>query len=601
MRPNPIAASFAIVVVAACARSPLQPTDGDLVPASTVGVDVVRGWRSSDGFLISPVLPAPMGATRVALIARVDEGADVAIWARDAATDGALWIPADVTWRDSAYRDDHFVARADLRVAATAVEIKVKASDVAHLRSLTFEAVVPMTPPAPLTTTTLATTTTTTSKQGVLNGYQPRSAWGARAASGCDGNPTKTKVTVHHTVSRLHDGGSRDELTAELRSIQALHMDGRGYCDTGYHFLVTADGTVWEARSANDLGAHTGGQNTNNLGVSFIGCFHPTSDCDGLGSTTPPQVMLDGAGAFIGTATRHYGITLGLGSTLMGHRDNPGQATACPGDNLHARLGALRDIANGGGAAAATGTVQGTVWNLAVTTDAAQSEATGARLPGAIVTVTSGTVVVGTATARVDDAMWSFDLAPGPYTLSVVKAGFAPATRTINVASGDTAWASIVLTPQDQGVEVVVVVVDSVTGAPLHGARVSITGHEELDVDVDGLVQVTVPPGSITISARAEGYLEKTEIRAGVPGETVHLNLGLDVVSADPTGDDSLPPIGDVTAPPEGDDGGLQRVIITNKNPLVQGGCQAATAAAPFAALVPVLLLRRRRRSVPML
>lgn len=592
-----------VAVLSACGRPPLAPTDGDIVPQHTVGVaDVVDGWERDGDVFVSPILAAPTGATRVAFIGRVDADADVALFARAKGDD--TWLPATVTWRDDVVgANDRFVARVDLAAVATAVEVGVAAADVAQLRSLTYEAIVPM--PTTSTSNAPVTQAPSTSTAAVLDGYQPRSAWGARAASGCDTNNTKTKVTVHHTVSRLNAGGTRDQFSAEIRAAQALHMDGRGYCDIGYHFLVTADGTVWEGRNHNNLGAHTGGQNTNNLGVSFVGCFHPTSDCNGLGATTPPQAMLDGAGAFIGTAARHYGITLNVGSTLMGHRDNPGQSTACPGDNLHARLGELRTIANDGGGSAtpAKGKVQGMVWNLGVTPNVADADTLGAMLPGALVTAKQGTTAVATSTARDGDAYWSFDLDPGSYTLVVTMDGFAESTRDVTVAAGDDRWASIGITPTIDAVDVAIAVVDAVTAAPLAGAVVEIGGQEPQTADADGRLALSLPPGPLSVTARAEGYEPHTEFVTAVLGAPLSVTVALDaVVVAEPGEGEGEPGIGDDV---EGDgdvDDGLDRIVIRNNSaPTVNegagcGGCTQTSTSTPALAAVALVLLRRRRR-----
>jgi hypothetical protein len=240
------------------------------------------------------------------------------------------------------------------------------------------------------------------------------------------------------------------------------------------------------------------------------------------------------------------------------------------------------------------------VWNLAITADASQSQAAGARLPGAVVTAKRAGVVVGTSTARPDDAYWSFDLDPGSYSLSVAASGFAPAARDVSVASGDNAWASMGVAPQPQAVNVVVVVVDSVTQSPIAGATVTITGHEAQPADAEGRLAVSVPPGSIAVTARGEGYVEKTETRSAVVGEPLDVTIALDLLVVTP-GEEEVPevPDGIEEIPPEGDgDGRVHRVIIKNRQtPKVKGGCASAPAAAPAAALLLPLLLRRRRLS----
>lgn len=581
-------------VAVGCGRPALVPLEDDVVPAATVDVaDVVAGWQRDGDFLVSPVLLAPLGATRVAAIVRTAPGAVVRLEAAgdvvDNGGDDRVFVPMAETWRDPVFFD-RAVVRADLPVRAEAVVVRVREADVGSLRSLTFEAVIPLpavpadlvAPPTPLSL-------------ALLDGYAARSAWGARAARGCDANVAKSKITVHHTVSRLHEGGTRDQFAAEIRAAQSLHMDGRGYCDIGYHFLVSADGTVWEGRNASQLGAHAGGQNTNNLGLSFVGCFHPTSDCNGLGSTTPPQAMLNGAGAFIGTAARHYGITLTVGSTLLGHRDNAGQATACPGNTLHSKLPDLRGIATGSSTTppppATTGRVQGVVWDLGITEDASQATTLSAKLPGARVTATQNGTEVAVIDARAADAFWSFDLPAGSYRLTATLTGFAPAVKDVVIANGDSGWASIGLRPDAQSVAVGVTVQDTETSAPLAAATVQFGADDPIAVDVAGRASANLGAGDVVIVARAEGYVARSETHRVVLGEPLALTFALDLVTGEEPGEPGEPP-----APPGP---GLERITIKNA-PVQDGGCGCRTTGAdPVAGLAVVLLgLLRRRRTM---
>jgi hypothetical protein len=594
------------IVSGACTPAPTVPSRGDDVPSMMVRAGTVARWALDDGWRVSPVLAAAEGATRVGALVQVEPGSTVALQARvvDDTADATTgpWRPLAVVWRDDVHGDDgQFVARVDLGGIARAVQLRVAAADLARLRTLTFEAVVPevQTPVAPGATARgdegIVASPAPSTSQAVLDGYEPRSAWGARASRNCSANASKTRVTIHHTVSPLNADGTRDEFAAAVRGIQAFHMNSRDYCDVGYHFLVTADGTVWEGRPADRLGAHAGGQNTNNLGISFIGCFHPTADCDGLGGTTPPQEMIDGAGAFVGRVSRHYGITLSFGSTFFGHRDNPGQATSCPGDDLHDRLDEIEAIAEGGAPPpATTGRVQGAVWNRAITDDVAQASALGARLPGALVTATQGATTVASATARDGDAYWALDLPPGSYTLTATLDGFAPTTRSHDVAAGDVRWNSLGLAPVATAAVVRVVVVDGVTSAPLSLATVRFGADEPLVADGAGQVTTSLPPGPVTVVASAEGYVTRTEEHTLTAGTPFDLTMRLD---ADPSAED--PPIEE---PPVDDSDALQRVVIRNAPGVRASGgctCDARTGngdVGALAALTSVLVLLRRRR-----
>jgi MYXO-CTERM domain-containing protein len=586
---------------AGCGRPPSLVVEDDQVPSLTVGVEgVVAGWERRGEFFVSPILRAPLGATRVAAIVKMAPGAHVRLEAAnaDVAADDDAFVPMNETWRDP-ITNDAAVVRADLGSLVTAVVVRIHADDVSVLRSLTFEANIPLPEPHD---DVLAPPTVQTS--ALLEGFEPRSAWGARAARSCNGNVAKTKVTVHHTVSRLNEGGTQAQFAAEVRATQSFHMDGRNYCDIGYHFLVSADGTVWEGRSANQLGAHTGEQNTNNLGLSFLGCFHPTSACDGLGSTTPPAAMIEGAGEFLGRVATHYGIDLVVGSTLLGHRDNPDQSTACPGDVLRSKLDTLRSLAVVGGPpdpTPTTGTVQGAVWDLSVTADVSQATALGARLPGATVAARRDGVVVATATARENDAYWSLELPPGNYRLTASFAGFSSSDRDVALAAGADDWASIGLLPQATSAQVTVAVVDDQTGAPLTVASVQFGSDPPLTVDGVGQASASVPLGALVVVARAEGYEPREETHQ-VTGPTT-LTVRLAATVADDPGDDHGDepvddPVDDPVDPPTGET--LDRITIRNAPSADGGGCgcrstSEADAVAGFW-LVGLLGACRRRR-----
>jgi hypothetical protein len=416
-----------------------------------------------------------------------------------------------------------------------------------------------------------------------LPGIEPRSAWNARANTGCSANENKDWISVHHSVSALQENGSREDHAAAVRGIQAYHMDGRGYCDIGYHWAVTADGTVWEAREARFLGAHTGSHNTNNAGIVFVGCFHPTADCNGLGAQTPPANMLQAGGVAIGTIAAHYGIAIGS-STVIGHRDNPDQTTSCPGDNLHDLLPDLRQIAGGGGGEpppATTGKVQGVVWDLSITTDAAQSADLNARIEGATVSVTNGP----TTTTRAGDAYWSFDLAPGTYTITANVDGFAPASREVQITSGANMWASIGVAPQAQAVELEVLVYDVATELTILNATVTVTGADPAQTDEAGIAAFSVAAGEVTITATAEGYDSQTVTRTYAEGAVLE-EIGLEAIEVPSEGEEEPDENEPDGFDPQGD---VDRVTILPQ-PTTSGGCTCAGSDDDPGPLVVLLL-----------
>jgi len=162
-----------------------------------------------------------------------------------------------------------------------------------------------------------------------------RSGWGARnAGTICGSRHNPRWVTIHHTVTPTPDSVSAPQ---RMRGIQAYHIDSNGWCDIGYHFVVGHDGTVYQGRASHEYtGAHVGGHNTDNVGVSYMGDFT---------SVTPSTAMYEAGGRIVGWLTSTYGIPLDR-SRVRGHRE--WGSTACPGNSLYPTLQRILDLAGGG-------------------------------------------------------------------------------------------------------------------------------------------------------------------------------------------------------------------------------------------------------------
>ncbi|MGH3065292.1 MAG: N-acetylmuramoyl-L-alanine amidase [Gaiellaceae bacterium] len=156
---------------------------------------------------------------------------------------------------------------------------------------------------------------------------------------------------VHHTAGR--NDYSRSEAPAIVKGIQLYHVQGNGWNDIGYNFLVDRFGTVYEGRfggiDRNVVGAHAQGFNTGSVGIALIGSY---------GSTQPPKAALDAIArlvawrldlahvdptsflTFISGGSERYasGIPVVL-SAVSGHRDTG--FTECPGTALYSKLGSL--------------------------------------------------------------------------------------------------------------------------------------------------------------------------------------------------------------------------------------------------------------------
>jgi len=165
--------------------------------------------------------------------------------------------------------------------------------------------------------------------------------WGARTPNSTNpviaGSPNK--LIVHHTVSANTEDFSREQAHAHAKWVQDLHMDGNGWRDTGYNFIVSRGGWITEGTTGSlealldgghfIQGIHTSGQNTQALGISNERSYH-----DGAEPTAAQWEALVAVCAF---GADQYAIP---SDEIYGHMDF--NSTQCPGI-FHERLPQLRE------------------------------------------------------------------------------------------------------------------------------------------------------------------------------------------------------------------------------------------------------------------
>ncbi|GAB3646361.1 peptidoglycan recognition protein family protein [Glycomyces tarimensis] len=164
--------------------------------------------------------------------------------------------------------------------------------------------------------------------------------WGARPPAGrnpvINGRPNK--IIVHHTVSENTRDFSREQAHFHAHWVQDLHMDGNGWRDSGYNFIVSRGGWITEgttgslpalmAGSRFVQGIHTSGQNTQAIGISNEGAYH-----DGA---VPPAAQWETLVVLCAFVCEQYSIP---SQEIYGHMDFG--STLCPGI-FHDRLPRLR-------------------------------------------------------------------------------------------------------------------------------------------------------------------------------------------------------------------------------------------------------------------
>jgi uncharacterized protein with LGFP repeats len=273
---------------------------------------------------------------------------------------------------------------------------------------------------------------------------------------------------VHHTAGS--NTYSPSQSAAIVRAIELYHVQGNGWDDIGYNFLVDKYGQIFEGRYGGItrpvIGAHAQGFNTGSVGVALIGNYSSRAPSAAaqkalasllawrldLAHVDPRSSLTWISG---GNPRFPRGAPVFL-RAISGHRDTG--FTLCPGTALYRRLPAIAKTVAATGlpklyAPTAKGTIPGLVrftgrlssmlpWTVSVTNARGESVATG-----------SG---VGTAI----DWTWEASTAPkGRYFWMIAAVpGVRPATGTIGAKpppfglSGLTATPEVV-TPNGDGVD----------------------------------------------------------------------------------------------------------------------------------------------------
>jgi len=151
----------------------------------------------------------------------------------------------------------------------------------------------------------------------VTHPFHPRSAWSTKDPAGrlyTVAPSVRTEFFVHY------QGGTPtgDAGAQAMRGIDAGHR-ANGWSMLGYNFVVMRDGSIWEGRGWDVVGAHCPDHNRTGVGVQVhVG-----------GEQDPSTAALDAVCDLYVQACTRAGHTL----AKRGHRD--GIATECPGTDLY--------------------------------------------------------------------------------------------------------------------------------------------------------------------------------------------------------------------------------------------------------------------------
>ena len=114
-------------------------------------------------------------------------------------------------------------------------------------------------------------------------------------------------IVLHHIEAK----------SATIEQVHNWHLN-RDWSGIGYNFYIRKDGTIYEGRPIDTVGAHTVNYNSVSVGVSFEGCY--------MTETMPDEQYKAGLDLL------SYLKTIYPTTIIKGHKEL--QATSCPGDNF---------------------------------------------------------------------------------------------------------------------------------------------------------------------------------------------------------------------------------------------------------------------------
>jgi N-acetylmuramoyl-L-alanine amidase len=251
-------------------------------------------------------------------------------------------------------------------------------------------------------------------------------------------------AVVHHTAGS--NAYTREESAAIVRGIEIYHVQGNGWNDIGYNFLVDKYGQVFEGRYGGVdkavIGAHAEGFNTGSVGIAVLGSYGATRISAAarasleqllawkldLAHVDPLSTLTWKSG---GNPRFASGVPVFL-RAISGHRDTG--FTDCPGDALYAELPQIaKDVSALGGpkiyAPAALRSGEGQV-RFTAKLSVAQ--------PWTVTILNSAGVQVAQGTGTGSAVDWTWDgsvAAPDRYSWTIASASARPATGTLGTVA----------------------------------------------------------------------------------------------------------------------------------------------------------------------
>lgn len=170
--------------------------------------------------------------------------------------------------------------------------------------------------------------------------FENRNDW--CSTSECPEHPSPDLTAVTHLIVH-HSAGpnTSSDWAATVRSIWDFHVNGRGWSDIGYNWLIDPNGILYQGRGDNVQGAHFCGHNSRTMGVCVMGNYTDVTPTENALNQLETLLAWKACERNIAPLESSYHSSSGFTITnISGHRD--GCATECPGNSFYPMLTSVR-------------------------------------------------------------------------------------------------------------------------------------------------------------------------------------------------------------------------------------------------------------------
>jgi N-acetyl-anhydromuramyl-L-alanine amidase AmpD len=109
----------------------------------------------------------------------------------------------------------------------------------------------------------------------------------------------------------LHCSATKEGQNFTTTDIERWHKQ-RGFAKIGYHYVIYLDGSIHKGRDISEIGAHVQGQNSNSIGICYIGGL----DANGKPKDTRTNAQKSAIVQLVADLKRQF-----PDSEVLGHRD----------------------------------------------------------------------------------------------------------------------------------------------------------------------------------------------------------------------------------------------------------------------------------------